>query len=303
MPKLVITRGYPGSGKTTWARAWVAESEGRARVNRDDLRESLFGREGVLPYDMEQQVTAAQRAQVEALLSVGVSVVVDDTNLRLRFARAWADLAQSAGAAFEVADIPVDADQCVAQDAARAWKGEREVGEDVIRSIAAKFPLGRWPKVEPTEASTAPVRTYSGTPGRPTAWIVDIDGTLANHGARDPYDTSRYAEDGVHEAVRQIVWALQDGMRDQVVVTSGRDEAFRDVTARWLADVAKVKADALIMRPAGDTRRDDIVKAELFWQHIAPNWDVQGCIDDRDRVVKMWRSIGLVCAQVAPGDF
>ena len=42
MTALVITRGLPGSGKTTYARAWVAEDrEHRARVNRDDIRQML----------------------------------------------------------------------------------------------------------------------------------------------------------------------------------------------------------------------------------------------------------------------
>jgi hypothetical protein len=42
--KLVITRGLPGCGKTTRARAWVAEDPSRrVRVNRDDLRTMLSG--------------------------------------------------------------------------------------------------------------------------------------------------------------------------------------------------------------------------------------------------------------------
>jgi hypothetical protein len=57
------------------------------------------------------------------------------------------------------------------------------------------------------------------------------------------------------------------------------------------------------MRPAADSRKDSIVKAELFWEHVAPHWNVRGVIDDRDQVVAMWRALGLMCAQVAPGDF
>ena len=42
MTNLIITRGLPGCGKTTYARAWVAEDrEHRARVNRDDIRAML----------------------------------------------------------------------------------------------------------------------------------------------------------------------------------------------------------------------------------------------------------------------
>jgi hypothetical protein len=64
-----------------------------------------------------------------------------------------------------------------------------------------------------------------------------------------------------------------------------------------------VPYDALFMRPAGDSRKDSIVKRELFDRHVAGRWAVRGVIDDRRQVVEMWRAMGLMCAQVAPGDF
>jgi predicted kinase len=76
MTTLTITRGLPGSGKTTWARQQV----GAVRVNRDDLRRMLHGRH--LGYARaEAQVTVAHRALVAALLEAGVNVICDDTNL------------------------------------------------------------------------------------------------------------------------------------------------------------------------------------------------------------------------------
>jgi hypothetical protein len=54
--KLIITRGLPGSGKTTWARQQVRF----VRVNRDDLREMLHG--GMLGTGWaEVQVTVGRR--------------------------------------------------------------------------------------------------------------------------------------------------------------------------------------------------------------------------------------------------
>jgi hypothetical protein len=57
------------------------------------------------------------------------------------------------------------------------------------------------------------------------------------------------------------------------------------------------------MRSNGDYRSDEIVKEELFRARIQPRYSVGGVIDDRNRVVKMWRRIGLVCFQVAEGEF
>jgi len=56
------------------------------------------------------------------------------------------------------------------------------------------------------------------------------------------------------------------------------------------------------MRPAEDGRKDALVKAELFWEHVAPRWRVVGVIDDRAQVVAAWRGMGLMCAQVAEGN-
>ncbi len=81
MPTLIITIGLPGSGKSTWAKAWVGEDPARrARVNRDDLRAMLHGGRVGTAWQ-ERQVTLAQHAAVRALLLHGFEVMVDDTNL------------------------------------------------------------------------------------------------------------------------------------------------------------------------------------------------------------------------------
>lgn len=139
MPTLTITRGLPASGKTTYARAWVNENPGpRVRVNRDDLRIAMFGAP-FLDFHLEEVVSTAQRGQVEALLRAGKDVIVDDTNLRAKYARAWADLAVTVGAGFEVVDFPTPVDECIARDQARQARGERSVGEAVIRGMHDRY--------------------------------------------------------------------------------------------------------------------------------------------------------------------
>lgn len=79
---LVATVGLPGSGKTHWARAQIAEMGPRlaARVNRDDLRAMLHDRAYL--DGTEQQIVAAQRAVIIGVWSTGTPIVIcDDTNL------------------------------------------------------------------------------------------------------------------------------------------------------------------------------------------------------------------------------
>lgn len=194
-PTLIITRGLPASGKTAWAKAWVAEdTEHRARVNRDDLRENLYGRPAPLPYHMEQAISAAQCEAVRGLLEVGRSVVVDDTHIRASYIRAWAELASDVGVDFQIDDsfVQVDAAECIRRDERRREKGERHVGEAVILDMAARLKnalaAGSAPEIAPA--------LYEPDPALATAWIVDIDGTLARCTTRSPYDYTRVLEIG-----------------------------------------------------------------------------------------------------------
>jgi len=57
------------------------------------------------------------------------------------------------------------------------------------------------------------------------------------------------------------------------------------------------------MRSQGDTRPDEIVKREIYEEHIKPLYNVDFVLDDRNKVVKMWRSLGLKVLQVAEGNF
>ncbi|MER7280495.1 AAA family ATPase [Dactylosporangium sp. NPDC000244] len=149
MTTLIATRGLPGSGKTTKARAWVAQDvQGRARINRDDLRAQLH--DGVyLPTSeahrgTERIVVAARNAAILALLSAGVDVVCDETNLSVKAVEDLRRLADDANAVFEVwdlADVPLAV--CLQRNSLR--EGRARIPEDAVRGmferhVAAHFP-------------------------------------------------------------------------------------------------------------------------------------------------------------------
>lgn len=306
MPTLTIARGLPGSGKTYWAAQQVAIWGGAvARVSRDDIRERMFGALGKTRFDhaTEQAVTVAQQAAVRALLATGRDVIVDDTNLRLRFARAWADLAVEEGVDFTVVDFTdVALDVCIERDARR----HDSVGEAVIREMHDRFLRGKTlPPVTPTKAATPAVRPYvrPEPDTLPTAWVVDVDGTVALMvpGGRSPYDWHRVGEDVPNEPVVSLVRALW-AAGHRIIFLSGRDAVCRDETEKWLAEHV-LYPEILHMRPEGDMRKDSIVKDELFEARVRGHYDVIGVVDDRDQVVRLWRSKGLACAQVAEGKF
>lgn len=302
MTTLIITRGLPGSGKTTHARAWVAgDREHRARVNRDDIRSMLDDGEFIKGVT-EPRILAARDALILGLLGKGLDVICDDTNLPQRTARDLFRLAKRAGAAFAVydyTDVPLDV--CIARDAARADK--KPVGEAVIRDMHQRYLKGRdfpLPQPEEPQEADAEAAPYEPKPGTPKAIMVDIGGTVALHGARSPYDESRVHEDRPNRPVIAVVREM--ARSHDVVFLSGRTDACRAATVAWL-DMHTGVPYELHMRPAGDMRKDAIVKRELFDGHIRERFDVTCVLDDRKQCVDLWRSLGLTCLAVADGDF
>lgn len=303
MASLTITRGLPAAGKTTWAKA----QPHLVRVNRDDLRRMLHGgRLGTPAAEME--VTAAHHAAVEALLRRGADVVCDDTNLRARYVRALMEIAQRCGARIEFrdfTDVPVE--ECVRRDALR--EGEARVGAEVIDGMYRRYMAGRrlpLPVPEGTVPAGPALVPYEPPLYAKSAVLVDLDGTVAIMNGRSPYPgpdgEDRCGEDSPNQAVLAAVHALAlQGHR--LIFVSGRTEACRPQTEQWLLQHCPVGAEALFMRPVGDTRPDSVVKAEIFDREIRHRYRVVAVFDDRNQVVRMWRQLGLAVFQVADGDF
>ncbi len=307
MPTLTITRGLPGSGKTTWAKERLRTDALRAaRVNRDDLRKIMHG--GLTGENWaEHQVTIAQHAAVGELLRSGVDVICDDTNLRARVVRGLADVALAASAQFVVKDFTdVPLEVCLERDALRP-DGER-VGADVIESMYLRYLAGKplplaLPQLTPVPATTiGEPQVYRAGAGLPEAILVDIDGTVALMGNRSPYDMTRVSEDRPNPAVITAVRAMH-AFGHHIVFCSGRTDDSFIATERWLGEHVAVRYEALFMRKTGDTRKDSIVKAEIFEREIRHRWAITGVFDDRAQVVRMWRSLGLTVFQVADGNF
>lgn len=303
MTKLIVARGLPGSGKTTWTRKWVEEDRAnRARVNRDDLR--IMVDEGVFVKGVtEPRIMIARNAQISALLDQGIDVVSDDTNLVSRVVRDLAQLAASAGADLEVKDFTdVPLEVCIERDAARS--GRSHVGETVIREMHTRYLRGRKlplpvPEIKDEEIKPDP---YVALPDVPKAILVDIDGTVALKGDRDIYDESRVLRDLPNVPIVTLVQAMS-AAGYEIIFMSGRTNGCRQHTMEWLREHVGVPFQ-LHMRSIGDRRRDAVVKKELFDKHVRYHYNVLLVLDDRDQVVKLWRNtLGMTCSQVGEGNF
>lgn len=300
--ELMLIRGIPGSGKSTLAALWVDEDpEWRARVNRDDLRFAMYGKY-VLRRMQEDTVTVAQQAQVRALLIAGISVTVDDTNLRAQTVKEWLKIAAECGATVTHMDVETPLDVCIERNNARAAAGGRNVPEDVIRSFYTRYTRkGKFPAFPTLDEKVDVWEPYVAPEGAsPRTFVVDIDGTLASMEAcgRGPFDWARVGEDDPIENVIETVQTLMFAGYT-IVFMSGRSDVSRQETKKWLQKYG-LEPEFLFMRRDGDMRPDDVMKYELFNQNVRENFNVIGVIDDRKKVCEMWEKIGLTLFRVGP---
>jgi predicted kinase len=283
MPALNITRGFPGSGKSTHAKKLVDQAQGRMiMVNRDYLRMMTGG--VWYPANSEDLITDIQTAAVKAAIARGMSVICDDTFLRQKFVYDMERLAADLDVPFVVHDqfLRVPIAVCIERDRAR----ERSVGKDVIEKMYYDY----WAE-QPRPLNEG---QFGGI-------IVDLDGTLALTDMKYPaaYDRD-YRTDRLNAPVAMVVDAMQ--AEGAVLIVTGREGTEENLaqTYEWLS-ANQINYNHLFHRAEGDNRDDAIVKKELYLKHIQGNWEIDFVLDDRPRVVRMWRAeLGLTVLQCAP---
>lgn len=274
--KIIMTKGLPASGKSTWAREMCAQ--GYKRVNKDDLRVMID--DGKWSKGNEKFVLLMRDFMVRNAIKQGHSIIVDDTNLDQSHEVTLKGIADDLAVEFEIKDFTdVPLSVCLERDAKRS----NSVGKKVIMGMYDRYLKPKLPVIVED-------------PNLPTVVICDLDGTLALHDGRSPYDTAKCGTD----IVNKPVWFILENFT--TIFVSGRSDEFRELTEEWL-DATGHSKPVLFMRKAGDVRNDAIVKQEIYENSIKGHYNVLFVLDDRDRVVNMWREQGLTCLQVNFGDF
>ena len=285
---VTLTIGISASGKTTKANEIINSNKsnpsGYINVNRDDLRFSLFGFTSWADYKFsktrEAFITKSQFDTATLAISLGMNVIVSDTNLSKKTRDKWKAFCKDQGVDYRelIVDTPVE--ECQKRNAVRANGIDPSVIYDQHKRFLEQFG-----------------DKYIGNPDLPKAIIVDIDGTLAHmDGKRGPYSWDKVYEDRLDEEVAMFLgYAIAD---HEIIILSGRDGICRKLTYGWLCDKG-VCFNELFMREAGDNRPDTVIKRELFDNNIKGNYNVKLCIDDRPCMVNMWNDMGIKTWAVA----
>jgi hypothetical protein len=205
-------------------------------------------------------------------------------------------VAEKAGAEFESKRFDVTVDECLRRNELRS--GSARVPAEVVLKMYNQY-VANDPEHFPRSANIQLVfEPVAYDPKLPKALVCDLDGTLALYEHlkhRGHYDASNCYLDDVNIPVREVLSRFADDT--EIIYLTGREEIYRDATVRFLGDRI-CPGGQLLMRPKGDTRKDTITKMELFDQNVRGRYNVLFCLEDRPRVVRMWRRLGLTTLTV-----
>jgi predicted kinase len=292
MSKLICPVGIQGCGKSTWTKKFMETHENYYLVNGDALRLMLYNAQ--FNVKKEKAVRIAEEAIIKALLQNGQCVIKDDMNISASVKATCRQLAEETGAELIWQDFTgVPLDECILRDRQRR---EGYIGRAIIEGTALRHDLIPW------NDKTLYPRDFI---------LVDMDGTLSNcdwrrklylEGEREgpgteqikqgKKDWEKFFESAGDDEPNYIVlqWVLQLQHDYDIIIVTGRFEKYYGITNQWL-ERYNVKYRRIFMRKIGDYRADWESKQEML-SHL-PKERIVFAIDDRPRVIQMWRANGI----------
>jgi predicted kinase len=304
MNKLILALGISGSGKTTWAKQWVKEDPiRRVRLNYDDIR-CMLGeywvpeREPLVKYIFDKSLVEA--------MELGYDIVIDNmSNLNSKHQAEYAKLVESHNDVYTQSQYEIEhkwfitsVDVCIERDKNR----EVSVGEKVIRQQWRKY------RNEIIQHGIKEMLSnqVKNNPMLPHCILVDMDATLCfNTNGRPFYGPGAdvgMRDDIPNTNVIDLVKAYCTAYNCDLIILTGRDESCREATMDWLNE-HDLHPTELLMRPDGSYLRGDEQKKLIYEIKIKDKYNVDFVIDDSDKVVKMYRDLGLTVLQPNEGKF
>lgn len=302
-----VLYGCPASGKSTWAKSEMLRNPGKyKRVNKDLLR--LMLDDDRFDYQNEKFILKIRDRITESALNAGSDIIIDDTNFPVggKHFKRMCEIAQKVG---NVRVIEKYFDVSLKEALSRNNNSDRKaVPEDVIKTMYDKHIKNK--SFVCQDVFFGQIEKIKYDYDLTDCVIFDVDGTLAHmNGKRGPFEWHNVDKDDPDENIIKLAdifhqYIAKSGNYGdlEIIIMTGRDGVALEKTKQWLAD-AGVCYNKIFIRDAGDSRKDSIIKREIYEREIKGKYNVIAIIDDRNSVVNTWRSLGLTCLQCADGDF
>lgn len=287
--KVYVLRGLMGSGKTTWCKKFLTENQNFKCSNRDSIRHCISNY--TFNDENEKLVTVICQDMIRTIIKEGYNLILDETNLNDKTMTKNIEFIKSVckenekEADIEIKDFEISLQEAIRRDKERDFS----VGEDVIRKAYKNYIQ---PKKQKENVQHI-LNSFNVNEELPLAIIVDIDGVLALNDHRSYYDYSENVKkDKCNEVIYAVLQAFNLTYNVNIILVSGRKSVCRESTIEWLFD-NEIPYNNLYMRKAEDNRPDDVIKKEIYDEHIKGKYSVICVFDDRKRVLRMWKNEGL----------
>lgn len=296
--KILVLQGVPASGKSTFARSLVLKDKSYVIVSRDAIREA---RGDYWIPEHEDYISDIEEFEIRSAIKHNLNPIIDATNLNPKTIAKWKNLAEELNVNIEFKMFEIDFATALERDSKR----ERCVGKKVLERFFRNYFPDQLKVYYTDDRLKGPFYLYNDE--KEDCIIADLDGTVCLHDGRNPYDLTRVSEDIPNYPLVQFLKELI--CNKHIIFLSGREETnqCRQDTINWLTENI-CSPDfgykwELLMRDKNNFEPDEIIKERIFHKEIEPKYNVIAVFDDRNKVVKMWRSLGLLCNQVYWGNF
>lgn len=302
MPTLTLLVGPPGSGKSTFAKKYCAET-GVTYINQD-----AQGKEHLTLF--------------EAALMSGKDIVVDRMGFSKSQRSRYLNPAKEKGYTTRIKVLHQSYKVCFERCMDR--QNHETIKDENNARAALNLFFTKYERVTDDEADEVTRVWPEGH--KPSAVICDLDGTLCNidhrlHFVRKPQgdkkDWKNFFYNMYDDVPNQWCADILKGLSEEhkIVFCSGRPDNYKRDTVDWLKKYEFDKLNTemrgfntiydfqLYMRPRGDQRDDSLVKEIILDFEILSRFTPYFMIDDRKRVFEMWRKRGFTCLACADGEF
>jgi predicted kinase len=296
MSKLIVLQGCPCSGKSTWSKEYIKNNENTIRVCRDDIRLELNN--GKYSMDNEREVSIYEKERIIAGIHSNLDVIIDATNLNPKTIKQWNDLANDLECDIEFKKFYIPFSEAMVRSKKRKEEGGLYISKKVM--------LGFYKRYFPNELSdefTDKRIIKEPELKLPNCVICDLDGTLALHQGRHPYEWDKISTDKMDSRLQLMLMKLHANNQSEIIFVTGRNAEARQATIEWLDKHLGIKDYKLYTKEPNEYTSGEVYKERIYHEYIENKYNVLCVFEDSDRCVLMWRKLGLLTCQLENNDY
>jgi predicted kinase len=186
-------------------------------VNRDSIRNARG--EYWIP-DQEDYISDIEEYGVRSAINRNLIPIIDATNLNPKTIRKWENLAKELDCEIEYKQFYIPFKEALERDTGR----EQSVGKKVLRKFYERYFYEQYAK----EIGYDP-RLIRDANEKPDCIVIDLDGTVALHRNRLPFDWDKLETDFFDPRMHRIIMTyVKSGVK--LIFLTGRPESVRLAT-------------------------------------------------------------------------